>query len=236
VGAFKDISLLDESFFYILWLARMQATRRPLRCASTAWSSERWGMSWWSTTRPSQPPTCSTRWAPPCSQQRWVRRGSWRRCQVQPTVCVAVGADGTVYVADSGNSPFERSPEPGDRPHRSSCAGTVDNSCWANQRGRVSSNTSEHLRDLIRRDQQDEAVRRPSGLIAEGLDSGSARPESDAGGSTLSAPITSTAMACAPVSARWRRHRLIERSSWSGRCRRRWRDRSRFPSPASDSC
>ncbi len=40
-------------------------------------------------------------------------------------------------------------------------------------------NTSEYLRDLIRRDQQDEAARRLSGLIAEGLDSGPARPLTD---------------------------------------------------------
>lgn len=40
-------------------------------------------------------------------------------------------------------------------------------------------NTSEYLRDLIRRDQQAEAARRLSALIAEGLDSGPARPLTD---------------------------------------------------------
>lgn len=46
--------------------------------------------------------------------------------------------------------------------------------------GRVRSgqygNTSEYLRDLIRRDQRDEAARSLSELIAEGLDSGPSRP------------------------------------------------------------
>ena len=37
-------------------------------------------------------------------------------------------------------------------------------------------NTSEYLRDLIRRDQQAEAARRFRLLIADGLESGEARP------------------------------------------------------------
>ncbi len=37
-------------------------------------------------------------------------------------------------------------------------------------------NTSEYLRDLIRRDQQEQAARRLRELIAEGLESGSAAP------------------------------------------------------------
>ena len=37
-------------------------------------------------------------------------------------------------------------------------------------------NTSEYLRDLIRRDQQDQAVRRLRELIAVGLESGPATP------------------------------------------------------------
>lgn len=37
-------------------------------------------------------------------------------------------------------------------------------------------NTSEYLRALVRRDQQDEAGRRLRELIAEGLESGPARP------------------------------------------------------------
>lgn len=37
-------------------------------------------------------------------------------------------------------------------------------------------NTSEYLRDLIRRDQQDQAARRLRELIAEGLESGPAVP------------------------------------------------------------
>lgn len=37
-------------------------------------------------------------------------------------------------------------------------------------------NTSEFLRDLIRRDQQDQAVRRLRALITDGLESGVARP------------------------------------------------------------
>ena len=49
--------------------------------------------------------------------------------------------------------------------------------------GRVRSgqygNTSEYLRDLIRRDQQDEAARRLSALVAEGLASGPSRPFTD---------------------------------------------------------
>ena len=41
-------------------------------------------------------------------------------------------------------------------------------------------NTSEYLRDLIRRDQQDEARKRLRDLITEGLESGDARPLSRA--------------------------------------------------------
>ena len=37
-------------------------------------------------------------------------------------------------------------------------------------------NTSEYLRDLIRRDQREHAALRLQGLIAEGLESGEARP------------------------------------------------------------
>lgn len=37
-------------------------------------------------------------------------------------------------------------------------------------------NTSEYLRDLVRRDQQDQAARRLRELITEGLESGPARP------------------------------------------------------------
>lgn len=37
-------------------------------------------------------------------------------------------------------------------------------------------NTSEYLRDLIRRDQQDQAERHLRDLITEGLESGPARP------------------------------------------------------------
>jgi antitoxin ParD1/3/4 len=37
-------------------------------------------------------------------------------------------------------------------------------------------NTSEHLRDLIRRDQQEQAARRLRELIVEGLESGPATP------------------------------------------------------------
>lgn len=37
-------------------------------------------------------------------------------------------------------------------------------------------NTSEYLRDLIRRDQQDQAARRLRELITDGLDSGVAQP------------------------------------------------------------
>lgn len=37
-------------------------------------------------------------------------------------------------------------------------------------------NTSEYLRDLIRRDQHDQAARRLRELITEGLESGSAQP------------------------------------------------------------
>ncbi|MGB5755882.1 MAG: type II toxin-antitoxin system ParD family antitoxin [Acidimicrobiales bacterium] len=41
-------------------------------------------------------------------------------------------------------------------------------------------NTSEYLRDLIRRDQQAEAARRFRSLIADGLESGESRPLTDA--------------------------------------------------------
>ena len=37
-------------------------------------------------------------------------------------------------------------------------------------------NTSEYLRDLIRRDQREQAALRLQGLIADGLESGEARP------------------------------------------------------------
>jgi len=37
-------------------------------------------------------------------------------------------------------------------------------------------NTSEYLRELIRRDQQEDAARRFRSLIADGLESGEARP------------------------------------------------------------
>lgn len=40
-------------------------------------------------------------------------------------------------------------------------------------------NTSEYLRDLIRRDQLTEAARRLRGLIADGLESGDGRPTTD---------------------------------------------------------
>ncbi len=40
-------------------------------------------------------------------------------------------------------------------------------------------NTSEYLRDLIRRDQHDEAARRFRSLIAEGLESGEGRRLTD---------------------------------------------------------
>jgi antitoxin ParD1/3/4 len=40
-------------------------------------------------------------------------------------------------------------------------------------------NTSEYLRDLIRRDQHEQAVRRLRELIAEGLESGPATPLTD---------------------------------------------------------
>lgn len=40
-------------------------------------------------------------------------------------------------------------------------------------------NTSEYLRDLIRRDQQTEAARRFRLLIADGLESGESRPLTD---------------------------------------------------------
>lgn len=40
-------------------------------------------------------------------------------------------------------------------------------------------NTSEYLRDLIRKDQQEQAARRLRGLIADGLASGDARAFTD---------------------------------------------------------
>ena len=40
-------------------------------------------------------------------------------------------------------------------------------------------NTSEYIRELIRRDQQDEAIRRFRSLIAEGLESGEGRRLTD---------------------------------------------------------
>ena len=40
-------------------------------------------------------------------------------------------------------------------------------------------NTSEYLRDLIRRDQHEQAVRRLRELIADGLESGPATPLTD---------------------------------------------------------
>ena len=40
-------------------------------------------------------------------------------------------------------------------------------------------NTSEYLRDLIRRDQKDQAVARLRALIADGLESGEGRPLTD---------------------------------------------------------
>ena len=40
-------------------------------------------------------------------------------------------------------------------------------------------NTSEYLRDLIRKDQQEQAARRLRRLIADGLASGDARPVTD---------------------------------------------------------
>ena len=40
-------------------------------------------------------------------------------------------------------------------------------------------NTSEYLRDLIRRDQQTQATRRFRSLIADGLESGENRPLTD---------------------------------------------------------
>ncbi|WP_419552676.1 type II toxin-antitoxin system ParD family antitoxin [Candidatus Poriferisodalis sp.] len=43
-------------------------------------------------------------------------------------------------------------------------------------RGGDYGNTSEYLRELIRRDQQDEAARRFRLLIADGLESGEGRP------------------------------------------------------------
>lgn len=41
-------------------------------------------------------------------------------------------------------------------------------------------NTSEYLRELIRRDQRDQAARRLRGLIADGLESGEAVPLDEA--------------------------------------------------------
>lgn len=43
-------------------------------------------------------------------------------------------------------------------------------------RGGQYGNTSEYLRDLVRRDQQSEAARRFRQLIAHGLESGESRP------------------------------------------------------------
>jgi antitoxin ParD1/3/4 len=40
-------------------------------------------------------------------------------------------------------------------------------------------NTSEYLRDLIRRDQREQAARRLRDLIADGLESGDGRPVTD---------------------------------------------------------
>jgi antitoxin ParD1/3/4 len=40
-------------------------------------------------------------------------------------------------------------------------------------------NTSEYLRDLIRRDQQDQAARQLRRLIVDGLESGHGRPVTD---------------------------------------------------------
>lgn len=40
-------------------------------------------------------------------------------------------------------------------------------------------NTSEYLRDLIRKDQQEQAARHLRRLIADGLESGDARPVTD---------------------------------------------------------
>ncbi len=40
-------------------------------------------------------------------------------------------------------------------------------------------NTSEYLRELIRRDQQEQAAQRLRGLIADGLASGDGRPVTD---------------------------------------------------------
>ena len=48
----------------------------------------------------------------------------------------------------------------------------IDERVQAGQYG----NTSEYLRDLIRRDQQEQAHQRLRDLIAEGLESGPARP------------------------------------------------------------
>lgn len=41
-------------------------------------------------------------------------------------------------------------------------------------------NTSEYIRDLVRRDQQEQAALRLRQLIGEGLESGAARPLTDA--------------------------------------------------------
>ncbi|MEM9036912.1 MAG: type II toxin-antitoxin system ParD family antitoxin [Actinomycetota bacterium] len=41
-------------------------------------------------------------------------------------------------------------------------------------------NTSEYLRELIRRDQRDQEARRLRMLLSDGVDSGDARPVSDA--------------------------------------------------------
>ncbi len=46
-------------------------------------------------------------------------------------------------------------------------------------RSRNYGNTSEYIRELIRRDQQDEAIRRFRSLIAEGFESGEGRRLTD---------------------------------------------------------
>lgn len=46
-------------------------------------------------------------------------------------------------------------------------------------------NTSEYIRDLVRRDQQEQAKQRLRGLIEEGLASGPGRPRTKAGDQQL---------------------------------------------------
>ena len=46
-------------------------------------------------------------------------------------------------------------------------------------------NTSEYIRDLVRRDQQEQAKQRLRGLIEEGLASGPGRPRTKAGDKQL---------------------------------------------------